>query len=70
MSVAYPEAAVPLDGKARPVTQSELLWAYVSLIVVELLHLKWIWLEYRRCPRCGEKNVDCGCPSRRLLKYL
>ncbi len=51
-------------------TKAEILSAIVGLIAVELMHLKWIWLEHWSCPDCSVKNLDCGCPHRRLLKYL
>ena len=51
-------------------TRHELLVAYLGLILLELQHLKWIWLEYRKCPRCTRKNLECDCPERRKLKYL
>jgi hypothetical protein len=52
------------------VSRSELLVAIVGLIVVELLHLKWIWLEHWTCPTCHVNNLTCKSPHRQLLKYL
>jgi len=51
-------------------SQGEIACAIGELIVVELVHLKWIWLEYRLCPHCRVKNLECDSPQRRLLKYL
>jgi len=52
------------------VSQGEIAGAIVGLIVLELMHLKWIWLEHWLCPHCRVKNLECDCPQRRLLKYL
>jgi hypothetical protein len=51
------------------VSPSVLFLAIVALIVVELYHLKWIWLEYWSCSKCGVKNLECRCRPRWQL-YL
>ena len=51
-------------------TRGQLALAIVGMIALELAHLKWIWLAHWKCPKCSARNLDCACPSRRLLKYL
>jgi len=41
----------------------------VALFVIEVLHLKWIWLSEWSCRKCARKNLDCGCPGR-WTRYL
>jgi hypothetical protein len=38
-----------------------LLFAIVSMIVLEIQHLRWIWWEYWVCRDCGVKNKHCAC---------
>lgn len=42
-------------------SQAQLLVAIFGLMLLELCHLKWIWLEYWNCRRCRVKNLDCAC---------
>jgi hypothetical protein len=48
---------------------TELLMSIIGLIVVEVLHLKWIWLSEWTCRRCRLRNLECEC-SGRWLRYL
>ena len=50
-------------------SRTELLAWIVALFVIELLHLKWIWLTEWSCRRCHRKNLECGC-SGNWLRYL
>jgi hypothetical protein len=50
-------------------SRSEVLVWILALIVLELYHLKWIWLSEWSCAKCSRKNLDCGC-SGRWIKYL
>jgi hypothetical protein len=50
-------------------TRTELLAWIVALFIIEVLHLKWIWLSEWRCGRCHLKNLQCEC-SGRWAKYL
>jgi hypothetical protein len=50
-------------------SKSELLLSIVAMIVLELYHLKWIWLSEWSCSRCSQRNLDCAC-SRRWSRYL
>jgi hypothetical protein len=45
----------------RTVSQGVLLFAIVSMIFLEIQHLRWIWWEYWDCRTCGAKNKHCGC---------
>jgi len=45
-------------------SQSELLTWIVALVILEVLHLKWIWLSEWDCRRCKQKNLACDCPRR------
>ena len=38
-----------------------LLFAILSMIVLEMQHLRWIWWEYWDCRTCGVKNKHCAC---------
>ena len=60
------------DGSFRAVhvfSRSELLAWIVALFVIEVLHLKWIWLSEWSCGRCRQKNLACECEGR-WVKYL
>jgi hypothetical protein len=48
---------------------TEVLSWIVALIVLELFHLKWIWLSEWSCRKCSRKNLECAC-SGRWAKYL
>jgi hypothetical protein len=50
-------------------SRMELLTWIVALVIIEVLHLKWIWLSEWSCGRCAMKNVDCACEGR-WLKYF
>jgi hypothetical protein len=50
-------------------TRTELLAWIVALFVIEVLHLKWIWLSEWSCSRCRQKNLQCACEGR-WVKYL
>ena len=50
-------------------TRTELLAWIVALFVIEVLHLKWIWLSEWSCGRCRQKNLACECQGR-WAKYL
>jgi hypothetical protein len=50
-------------------TPSEVLAGLVAMIVLELYHLKWIWLSEWSCAKCSRRNLDCGC-SGRWTRYL
>jgi hypothetical protein len=50
-------------------TQTQLLAWIVALFVLEVLHLKWIWLSEWSCGRCHQKNLECACAGR-WVKYL
>jgi hypothetical protein len=51
-------------------SQTELLLWIVALLVLEIYHLKWIWLSEWSCRRCGVKNLQCGCARRKWVTYL
>jgi hypothetical protein len=50
-------------------SQSQMLAWIVALFVIEVLHLKWIWLSEWSCARCSQSNLECDCPGR-WAKYL
>ena len=50
-------------------TRTELLTSILAMVVLELYHLKWIWLSEWNCGKCARKNLDCGC-SGRWIKYF
>jgi hypothetical protein len=59
-------------GRVAPVhvfSRTELLAWITALFVIEVLHLKWIWLSEWSCRRCHQKNLACDCPGR-WVKYL
>ena len=43
------------------VSHGLLLFAILSMIVLEMQHLRWIWWEYWDCRTCGVKNKHCAC---------
>ena len=50
-------------------TRTELLGGIAAMIVLELYHLKWIWLSEWSCRKCSRRNLDCAC-SGRWARYL
>jgi len=50
-------------------SQTQMLAWIVALFVIEVLHLKWIWLSEWSCGRCSRSNLECACPGR-WAKYL
>ena len=38
-----------------------LLFMIVSMIMLEIQHLRWIWWEYWDCRTCNVKNKHCSC---------
>jgi hypothetical protein len=52
------------------VSRGLLLFAIVSMIVLEIQHLRWIWWEYWDCKACGTKNKDCACKRFRWQLWL
>lgn len=61
-----------MRGQVAPVhvfSQMELLTWIVALVIIEVLHLKWIWLSEWSCRRCHEKNLQCACEGR-WAKYF
>ena len=47
----------------------QLLFGIVSMLVLEVNHLKWIVWTHWDCRKCGRKHKDCGC-GRKWLLYL
>jgi hypothetical protein len=43
-----------------------LLWC-AALIVLESIHLKWIWWTYWECTKGGRKHKDSGCGSKWIM---
>ena len=37
-----------------------MLWI-VALLVLEVMHLRWIWYEHWHCRRCHAVNRHCSC---------
>jgi len=50
-------------------SKTELLASIMALLILEVLHLKWIWLSEWSCRRCNRKNLECAC-SGRWTRYL
>jgi hypothetical protein len=50
-------------------SRTEVLAGIAAMVVLELYHLKWIWLSEWSCGRCSKKNLDCACQGR-WVKYL
>jgi len=50
--------------------RTELFVSIVTMIVLEIYHLKWIWLSEWSCRKCGLKNIKCGCGNRKWSTYL
>ncbi len=47
-----------------------LLFAIVTMIVLEVQHLRWIWWEYWHCRDCGTQNKHCGCEKFRWQLWV
>ena len=47
-----------------------LFFAIVTMIVLEIQHLRWIWWEYWNCKMCGTKNKHCACDRFRWQLWL
>jgi hypothetical protein len=63
----------PRHRQGEPVprfSQTEVLLWIVALIVLEIYHLKWIYLSEWSCRKCGEKHLHCPCESRKWVTYL
>jgi len=56
-------------GLVHVLTKTELLASITAMIVLEVYHLKWIWLSEWGCRKCQRKNIDCACDGR-WLKYF
>jgi hypothetical protein len=52
------------------VSRGLLFFAIVSMIILEIQHLRWIWWEYWDCRTCGTKNKDCACERFRWQLWL
>jgi hypothetical protein len=50
-------------------SSGQLLVMIVTMIVLELNHLKWIWWTQWEC-RCGVKHEHCACGERKWIMYL
>jgi len=50
-------------------SQTQLLAWILALVILEILHLKWIWLSEWNCRRCHLKNLECACEGR-WIKHL
>jgi hypothetical protein len=50
-------------------SQTQLVAWIVALFILEVLHLKWIWLSEWSCGRCHLKNLECACEGR-WIKHL
>jgi hypothetical protein len=50
-------------------SRTEVLAGIAAMVVLELYHLKWIWLSEWSCGKCRQKNLDCACQGR-WVKYL
>jgi hypothetical protein len=59
------------DGSAMPqLSSAQLLLMIVTMIVLELNHLKWIWWTQWDCRGCGTKHEHCACGERKWIMYL
>ena len=50
-------------------SQSQLQASILAMLVLEVYHLKWIWLSEWSCRTCTQRNLDCTC-ARRWAKYF
>ncbi|MFN2629530.1 MAG: hypothetical protein ABR569_12970 [Gaiellaceae bacterium] len=51
-------------------SRTEILLWIVTLFVLEVNHLKWIWWENWNCRHCTRKHMDCACESTKWVMYL
>ena len=51
-------------------SQGQLLLMIVTMIVLELNHLKWIWWTQWDCRACGAKHEHCACGDSKWIMYL
>jgi hypothetical protein len=51
-------------------SQGQLLLMIVSMIVLELNHLKWIWWTQWECRECCTKHEHCACGHSKWIMYL
>jgi hypothetical protein len=51
-------------------SHGQLLLMIVTMIVLELNHLKWIWWTQWDCRGCGAKHEHCACGDRMWNMYL
>ena len=67
-------AHCPIDVRTDTldnVSRTEILIWIVTLLVLEVNHLKWIWWEYWDCRRCTVKHKDCSCgATSRWIMYI
>jgi hypothetical protein len=67
-------AHCPIEARADTldnVSRTEILIWIVTLFVLEVNHLKWIWWEYWDCRRCTVKHKDCSCgATSRWIMYI
>ena len=67
-------AHCPIDVRTDTldnVSRTEILIWIVTLFVLEVNHLKWIWWEYWDCRRCTVKHKDCACgATSRWIMYI
>jgi hypothetical protein len=53
--------------KSGPVPRPELAIWILSMLALEVQHLKWIVWEHWDCRRHGVKNHECRCKARLIL---
>jgi C4-type Zn-finger protein len=51
-------------------SRTEPFVAILTMIVLEIYHLKWIVLTEWNCSTCGVKHKDCRCGRRKWIMYL
>jgi hypothetical protein len=63
-------ARPPRQGaRVQVFSRTEVIAWIVALFVLEVAHLKWIWLSEWSCRRCKRKNLECAC-SGRWIRYF
>jgi hypothetical protein len=50
-------------------SRTEVLAGIAAMVVLEVYHLKWIWLSEWDCRKCSRKNLECACEGR-WIRYL
>jgi hypothetical protein len=61
----------PAFGGTLPaVSRSLLLFAIITMIVLEVQHLRWIWWEYWHCRDCRARNKHCACDKFRWQLWV